>query len=286
MREKISLCMLTYNAMQHSDIFIKTLKVIENANLHRVLIIDSSSSDNTVSVISEFNFETLIIKQCDFNHGETRELAHQQLVDSDYIIYLTQDVLLVSGAINELVSYVVSNQLAAAYGRQLPHKNANCLARHLREFNYGDVPYIRSYDDSATYGIQCAFASDSFSIYRVSALGALGGFPRLNFGEDTYMFANLLVHGYKIGYAASAICYHSHNHTIIDEFVRYIGLGELHAQHSYLFKKFGNINIRGRRFVVSQFYFLLKHAPLYIPVAAVHIIAKYLGYKFGVWCSS
>lgn len=40
--------------------------------LHRKLVVDSSSTDNTVALAVAQGFDSIIIARKDFNHGETR----------------------------------------------------------------------------------------------------------------------------------------------------------------------------------------------------------------------
>ncbi len=42
---------------------------------HELLVIDSSSSDDTVAIAKSFGAKTIVIRQEDFDHGGTRSLA-------------------------------------------------------------------------------------------------------------------------------------------------------------------------------------------------------------------
>ena len=292
---KTALFIPTYNAITCGrDNFIKTLEIIRDANLYRVLIIDSSSIDNTVEVVKSYGFETKIIEKSKFDHSGTRRLACDMLSDSEFIIYITQDILLDSiNSLIKLINPLIDNSdIAGVYGRQLPHKNANIFARHLRYFNYTDVGYICSYSDRFIYGIRSVFASDSFAAYRVSALVSVGSFPeRLIFGEDSYIFAKLLQNKFKVGYISCAVCYHSHNYSIKDDFKRYFDIGVFHRSESWIINDFGHLNKRGMKFILSEFKFINFRIWLY-PAMFLRTMAKYWGYKIGynfdvigvVWC--
>ena len=60
------------------------------------------------------------------------------LAKGDILVYLTQDALpLHDTTVPTLVSNMMADErIGAAFGRQIPHKNATPFARHLREFNY------------------------------------------------------------------------------------------------------------------------------------------------------
>ena len=91
---RVSLFIPTFNALnQCRDSFIHTLDTIAKAKFHQVLVIDSSSTDDTVNVVKSYGFECRVIPAKEFDHGGTRQLAVKILANSDIIVYLTQDVL-------------------------------------------------------------------------------------------------------------------------------------------------------------------------------------------------
>lgn len=281
---KISLFIPTYNAQNScGDIFMQTLQIIKAANLHRVLVIDSSSTDNTIEVVKSFAFECKVILKNEFDHGKTRELALEILSDSDIIVYLTQDVLLSDvTAISRLINPLLADgEIAGCYARQLPHANADLFARHLRRFNYPQDAYIRSYDDRYIFGMGCVFSSNSFAAYRVDAIKHIGGFPRhIIFGEDVYLFARLLQQNYKVAYVADAVCYHSHNYTIIEDFRRYFDIGVFHRSENWILQDFGHLSKQGVKFLISEIKYLAK-TPWLWPKSVCKLGAKYIGYKIG-----
>lgn len=281
---KISLFIPTYNALnENKPNFIHNLEIIQQANLYRVLIIDSSSKDATVATVNGYGFETHLIPQIEFDHGRTRQLALEMLSDSDIIIYLTQDALLHSVAsITNLIQPLLDNKnIAACFGRQLPHTNADIFATHLRKFNYSETSYTRSYADRVDYGMRCVFASDSFCAYRVRALCAIMGFPKhIIFGEDVYVFAKLLQNSYEISYSAEATCYHSHNYSIWHDFKRYFDIGVFHQSENWILQDFGTPSKQGSKFIISNLNFLGYKIWLW-PISFTKILAKYIGYKLG-----
>ena len=283
---KISLFIPTYNAVTWCGTrFAQNLEIIKAANLHRVLVIDSSSTDTTVDVVESFGFECQIIPTVQFDHGGTRHTAATTLSDSDIIVYLTQDVLLKNvDSITQLIEPLITNEnIASSYGRQLAHTDADIFAKHLRRFNYSRVSYVRKYDDRYVYGMRTVFSSDSFAAYRLTALIAIGGFPKhLIMGEDVYVTAKLLKAGYQIVYVAQAICYHSHNYSIIEEFQRYFDIGAFHRAEGWIRSDFGTANKDGLKFVLSEWKYLLFRRPWMLPKSVLKILAKYLGYKFGL----
>ncbi|MGZ8191476.1 MAG: glycosyltransferase family 2 protein, partial [Methylococcaceae bacterium] len=88
-----------------------------------LLVIDSSSNDDTIALARAHGFDAQVIPKPEFNHGGTRQFGVNLLPDMDIIVFLTQDALLASpDAIEKLVAAFAESQVGAAYGRQLPHR--------------------------------------------------------------------------------------------------------------------------------------------------------------------
>ena len=126
--------------------------------------------------------------------------------------------------------------------------------------------------------------SNSFSAYRIKTFQELGGFPSDTIlCEDMYYTAKAVLAGYKVAYVADAIVHHSHNYSPLEEFRRYFDIGVFHADEPWIRKQFGGAGGEGKRFVVSEFRYLLKSDLKYIPVAVLNNAMKILGYKLGQW---
>jgi rhamnosyltransferase len=248
-----------------------------------LLVIDSSSKDNTVALARSQGFEVRIIPKPEFNHGGTRQLGVKIFSGIDIIVFLTQDALLANAdAIERLVSIFEDERVGAAYGRQLPHLNAGPIAAHARLFNYPTKSQLRCLEDKQRYGIKTAFISNSFAAYRRDALMQAGGFPvDTIMNEDTYIAGKMLVSGWKVAYCADAQVFHSHDYSFMDEFKRYFDIGVFHAQTVWLQETFGGVSGEGLRFVISEMRYLMKHAPWLIPSAILRTGLKWLGFKLG-----
>ena len=282
---KISLFIPTYNAVTYAyQTFSNTLSNIAKANLHRVLVIDSSSTDNTLDLVNQFGFESIVIPNNEFDHGGTRQKGLEVLSDSDIVVYITQDVLIEDpNAIINLAKLLIDNgKIAGAYARQLPHDNADIYARHLRKYNYGSTSYVRKYNDRFISGMRCIFSSDSFAAYKVSALKEVGGFPdHLIMGEDVYLFAKFLHAGYKVAYTADVTCKHSHNYSISQTFQRYFDIGVFHKSESWILEEFGTANKDGIKYLLSELKYVALRRPWLLPVSLALTFTKYCGYKLG-----
>jgi rhamnosyltransferase len=248
-----------------------------------VMIVDSSSTDDTAKLARAAGFRVHIIPRSEFNHGSTRQLAVQLLPEAEILIYLTQDALLASPeTIAILLKAFEDPEIGAAYGRQLPYIGAKPIEAHARLFNYSTKSDVRVLESRREIGIKSIFISNSFAAYRRQALLTVGGFPRdVIFGEDTITAARLLLSGWKIAYVAEAQVYHSHSYTWLQDFKRYFDIGVLHARENWLLQEFGSTGGEGRRFVRSELNYLWPRHWWLIPSALIRTAIKLVGYRLG-----
>lgn len=248
-----------------------------------LLVVDSSSQDETAALACAHGFAVHTIPCEDFDHGGTRQLAADLLPEAELLIYMTQDAILARpNALKRLVEVFEDPDIGVAYGRQLPYPDAGPIGAHARLFNYPERSEIRSKQDIASKGIKAAFNSDSFACYRRKALEQVGGFPRsIILGEDAYVAAKMLLAGWKVAYVAESQVYHSHDYTLWQEFKRHFDIGVFHARERSLLAAFGRAEGEGLRFLRSEIAYLLKNAPQKIPSAMLRTILKYGAYRLG-----
>lgn len=249
-----------------------------------VIIIDSSSSDGTFEMADSFPFKLLRIPKSSFSHGGTRQVIVDRYNNYDFYIFLTQDAVLSEPfTVEKILRLFDDKDVGCVYGRQVPHKDASLLAQHARYFNYPSLSYVRSLDDSDNFGIKTAFNSNSFSAYRASALSDVGGFPDdLILSEDMYVSASMLLSGWKVGYASEAVCKHSHDYTIKQEFSRYFDIGVFHSQVPWIRENFGGAGKEGLKYVLSELSFLgMRNLHLW-PLSLLRNFFKILGFRLGL----
>lgn len=272
----------TYNGGKIWKEVITSIKRYAPQNLY-VLVIDSNSKDDTAANALAAGFDVDTINGADFNHGGTRNIAVEKAQhEHDIIIFMTQDAIPQQDFIINIIDAFKDEKVACAYGRQLPHVDANPLASHARYYNYPTKDYVCGYEDIPEMGIKTVFMSNSFSAYRISAFKKLGGFPSNTIlCEDMYFTAKAVMAGFKVAYTANAVVRHSHNYTPMEEFKRYFDIGVFHADEPWIREEFGGAGGEGKRFILSELKYLLKSAPLWIPLALINNFMKILGYKIG-----
>ncbi len=164
----ISVVIPTYNAQKYLPKLLERLK--NQTVAFELVIIDSSSTDNTISIAGEYTDNIIIIPKLEFDHGGTRTKAAKTAA-GDIIVFLTQDALPCSNqTIEKILEPFKDLHIGAAYGRQIPYEETTLFGKHLRSFNYTETSYIRTLKDKEQHGIKTAFLSDSFAAYRKSTL--------------------------------------------------------------------------------------------------------------------
>ncbi len=281
--QMVSILIPTYNAAPSLGELLVALgrQVLPN---FEVIVVDSSSSDSTISIAKSYGAQTHVIPKGEFDHGGTRTLMGT-LAKGDILVYLTQDAFPVQDtSLATLVSRVLADErTGAAFGRQIPHNNATPFARHLREFNYPAQSHVRTLQDRERYGMKAVFCSNSFAVYRRKALESVGWFKGgLLMGEDMQACAKMLKQGYHIAYVAEATVYHSHNYSLRQEFKRYFDLGVFLKKEQWILEEFGKPEGEGLRFIRSELSFLMQNEfPRYVPMSLLRTAAKGVGYRLG-----
>ncbi len=261
-------------------------RALEEQGLDReqVLIVDSSSPDNTAELARKAGFRVETVLQRDFLHGATRQMAANLLPQAQFLVYLTQDAIPANhDAIPSLIQAFDDPTIGAAYGRQLPREGANPVERHARLFNYSPKPEIRDLDSRAERGFKATFFSNSFAAYRRTAFDEVGGFPKAAIvSEDMAVVGRMLVAGWRVAYQADATVIHSHNLTMLEEIRRYFDIGVQHSVDRWLLETFGGASGEGLAFLRSELQYLRQTSPQLIPIAMVRNVGKWCSYKLGL----
>ncbi len=280
---KISVIIPTLNGAQWLD---SLLTMLERQTLPpaELLIIDSGSSDSTLDIARGHSARIIEIDRDSFDHGGTRSMA-AGMAGGDLLLFMTQDAVPSNTrAVEHLIQPLLADQkVAAAYGRQLPARDAGPFGAHLRAFNYPSTSEIHCWEDRHRLGFRTIFLSNSFAVYKHDVLAAHGYFPRrLLFGEDTLTAARLIKNGYCVAYVSDACVYHSHNYSLVEDMRRYFDIGVFHADQAETLMIYDKPGSTGKDFVVSELLSLLKGKKFYLlPESLARNIGKFIAYQLG-----
>lgn len=247
----------------------------------RIIVVNSSSNDGTVSLARQLGVEVLIVPREEFNHGTTRELVRQKL-GTDIAVMLTPDAHAVdAGFLERLLRPLLSGRVAVAYARQLPRLAADPIERFNREFNYPLQSAIRGGQDYARIGNAAHFCSNSAAAWSNAALDEIGGFEAALVSEETIAVARLMRAGHKIAYVADAEIVHSHPASLVGDFRRQFDIGYGRSLNASVLLAHGPDERRGAVYAKALARRLWHADKRLLPRAMANLAARYLGYRLG-----
>jgi rhamnosyltransferase len=277
----VCVVILTFQAELHLPKIIPLL--ISSPLKSSVLIVDSSSTDNTLKIAGSFGVNTLRISRNEFNHGATREKARKH-IGSDIVVMMTQDAYPLNNTMLEhLVRPLLQGEASVSYARQIPHEGADIFEGFPRFFNYPSVSHSRDIGDLKKYGVFTFFCSNSCAAYLNSALDEIGGITSILTHEDYFAVARLLQKGHRIAYVADAVVRHSHKYSLLQEFKRYFDAGYVRAENPWVTEIAGNAESRGKEFFIAFLKEVARKRPLLIPYAFLNTFVKLFGFRVGYY---
>lgn len=243
-----------------------------------VIVIDSTSTDKTPKIANEYPTRFISIEQTDFNHGMTRNMG-VDLANGKYIIFVTQDAIPVDAKwLGRLIKDLKDDNVAGAYGRQIPRKDANPIEAFFLNEKYPNSGMVKQ---GRNVDLELMFFSDVNAAIKKDVWNK-HNYKKMMMCEDQQWAKDVLLAGYKIIYNAKAAVYHSHNHTLKSVFKRYFDTGaslKLVATKEYSTK---NVSSSGLNHVIKEFKFLLNNSYIkWMPYAILYNGCKFIGLLFG-----
>ena len=277
----VSVVIPTLNAGAYLEALLTRLE--EQTVSCDILVVDSSSTDDSLLIAESHSVRTISIRARDFNHGATRNLAVRES-SGETIVFLTQDALPEDDrCIESLVRPLEDPEIAACYGRQVPRDNAYPTEKFARGFNYPETALLKSKDSLSELGIRTFFFSNACSAIRRREFEKAGGFPEdVMMFEDMLFAARLLEKGYKILYTPEARVIHSHNLSPGQQFRRYFDAGASFKNHPWFLGLSGS-GKEGTKFLMEELRYLAGDGKYHwIPYALVEAAFKFCGYRIGL----
>lgn len=279
---KVSVIVPTKNGGKYLGQLFKTLRE-QTFRPVQILVVDSSSQDNTIKICNAFRVDLIQIEPKTFDHGGTRNLAASRAV-GDILVFMTQDTFFKdSRGLGNLLRPLEDPKIAASYGRQMPREDANPIERFARSFNYPSREMIKSNDDLPQLGIKTFFFSNACSAIKKEAFKEVGGFPeRTIMNEDMFLAAKLLQRGYKIAYQSDAVVYHSHNYSLAVQFKRHFDIGVFFNRNRWI-RDLARSEKEGVKYFREIVRFLVDNGQRkWVPYAFVDTTYRFFGYRIGL----
>jgi rhamnosyltransferase len=110
----VSIIIPTLNAEKTLDSLLLALR--SQHSIFEIIIIDSSSTDNTLMTAKKYGAKIISIPRNSFNHGRTRNLA-AIASKGDILVFMTQDAIPQNNyLIKNLISPLNNPEIAASSG--------------------------------------------------------------------------------------------------------------------------------------------------------------------------
>lgn len=222
----VSVICPVFNAEKEILDFDKSLRSQKGINLVEIKYILTESDDDTEKIMQEAGLPFEKIAKKEFSHSLVREKAAMS-AKGEIIVFLSQDVVIEDDEfLSKLTAPIVAGEVQAAYARQ--KTKYNNIEKYTREHNYPEKSFVVSKEDLSELGLKTFFFSDAAGAVSTAVFKELGGYDGkdLPISEDMYFAYKLIMQGYKIGYVAEAVVYHSHDFSLSELHERYRLTGE------------------------------------------------------------
>lgn len=274
--EKISVVIPVLNAGALLPGLLKSIASQKPAAPAEVILVDSHSTDNTVSVAQSFPGVRVIPVE-KFSHGRARNLGARAAA-GDIVILLTQDALPCGDKwlVNLLVPFS-DERVGAAYSRQVPKENAPPTERFFLNYHFPAGPAVRrEKKSSAPLTFEDVFFSNVSAAIRKSLLLKYPFDETLIMSEDQQFARDLLNAGLAVVYQPESAVLHSHCYSLTTAFRRYFD-----SVYS-LTLVFPAQDLRvsaamGRRYLRQEFSYMLRRHPFCFPYYCLYNLAKVAG---------
>jgi rhamnosyltransferase len=278
----VSIIIPTLNGGKYLGKLFGTLQE-QSVSPAQILVVDSSSKDNTIKICNAFRVDLIQIEPKTFDHGGTRNLAASRAI-GDILVFMTQDTFFRDpGCLGNLIRPLDDPRIAASYGRQVPKEDANPVEKFVRSFNYPSMGMIKGIDDLPRLGIKTFFFSNACSAIKKGAYEEAGGFPEKTImNEDMFLAAKFIMKGYKIAYQSDAVVYHSHNYSLTTQFKRYFDIGVFFNRSRWI-RDLARSEKEGVKYLKEMLRFLVDNRQWkWVPYALGDTANRFLGYRIGL----
>lgn len=278
----VSIIVLTKNARGNFGLLLERIFSQRFDGRYEVLVIDSGSTDNTLSTAKEFPVKITRIKPEDFHHGKTRNLGAQLSLGST-LVYITQDALpLDNNWLQKLVDNFKDLSVAMVCGRQIPWPTTKPPEKFFYVYNFPQQRIIVELKSPSYY-------HDNIFISNVNSAIRRDVWKKFRFSENIVMvedkeFAKrILFADWSIIYEPEAAVYHAHDFSLWSGFKRCIDLGVSLSQGAGDLPKSHKLAIRKAfEYFSAELKYLNANGYLkWVPYAILYDGFKFLGQLLG-----
>ncbi len=182
------------------------------------IIVDSGSKDKTLEIASKFPAKIIRIKRNGFTYGKALNIGCEA-AKGKYLVFLSAHAIPADKSwLKALIDNFNNSKIAGVYGKQIPAKDCNPLAKRQMEAHWKTKKKIQSKN---------SFFANPNSVIREKLWQEIKFNTKLTGSEDHEWAKRAQAKGYLIIYEPRATVIHSHNETFKQIFNR--NYREIHA---------------------------------------------------------
>jgi len=270
----ISIIILTRNA---GDLFKNVMANVYSQDYkgrYEVLVIDSSSEDNTVNIAKKYLAKIITINPKYFGHGKTRNLGAKN-AKGKYLVFLTHDAVPKNNKwLHEIIKNLDDEKIAGVFGRQVARINATPMEKFFYFKMYGSKTLLLN-KKNIQYD-EIIFSNANSAIKRSFLLNH--PFPEdILMSEDREWALDMIDKSYDILYQPSAMVTHSHDTGTLNLFKRYFDFGVSHSEIGNTKNKSNFVRKGASVFLDELKYLVAEGKIIWIPRAFLYSFIKFSG---------
>jgi rhamnosyltransferase len=279
----VSIVILTKNPGKRFREVIRQVFNQKTEDDFEVIVIDSGTTDGSLSCLENTSAKLIKINPSDFGHGKTRNYA-ANIANGKFLVFLSQDATPANeNWLNELIRPLKEDEkVAGVYSKQIPYEDASIMEKCFLSVHYPDTYQVKEKKSKKELTLKDVFFSNVSSAMRKELLLRFRFPDDLIMSEDQAWSKEVIQHGYKIVYNPKSIVYHSHNYSLIRVFQRFFDSG---ASLKDLNLKAGNYK-ESIKVIYEEIKFCLKELGLtkflfYLPYVAAYEFMRHAGFILG-----
>jgi rhamnosyltransferase len=216
--------------------FVRCLQGIRSQDVRdevEIVVVDSGSTDGSVDQARAHGARVHEIPPSEFVHGATRNLA-ARISSGDTLVFTSQDAIPADESwLRLLTSPLADPEVAAVYGRQLPHADAAAAEEFFLDFMYGPAPRVQRLSALEDVSFERTLFSNANSAMRRADWEVNPFADDVEMSEDQEWSRRMLLQGKAIVYEPRAAVRHSHTYSLRDAYRRFHASG-VSSTRSYM----------------------------------------------------
>ena len=276
MSKSVSIIIPTLNAAEYLPKLFSAFDSQDYKGSIEVVIIDSSSDDDTEKILLEHkSIQYIKIARKDFTHGYARNLGVKK-AKGEIVVFLSQDALPYDKFwLHNLTAPLELDHTAASYSRQVPYSDATPIEAYFLNVRFPEERKLVHSTPVQELKLADVFFSNVSSAARRSAALETPFQEDLIMSEDQQFSRDLLKKGYSIIYEPSSIVWHSHRYSLKTVFQRYFD--SAYSLSCIFNQTLGESSKIGLSYIKKQMWFMLTHYPHWLPYYFFYLMAQTLG---------